>query len=59
VLSARSNETTRPSVELLACDALDHTDGPTSNVIVYATPDVLAAKNKLLGMGWTLSILAY
>jgi hypothetical protein len=34
----------RPSVELLACDAPDHTEGPTSKDIVYTTPDVFAAK---------------
>jgi hypothetical protein len=41
---ARKSATIRPSVELLACDAPAHTEGPTSKVIVYTTPDVFAAK---------------
>jgi hypothetical protein len=43
VLSARTIETTRPSVALVASEAVDHTDGPTSKNIVYVTPDVFAA----------------
>jgi hypothetical protein len=42
-LLARTSETTKPSVALVASEAVDHTDGPTSKNIVYVTPDVFAA----------------
>ena len=43
MLFARTSETTKPSVALVASEAVDHTDGPTSKNTVYVTPEAFAA----------------